>query len=60
MEKTEDRRKHNRLYYIFAADKQAHQMSAKQAEKIRERIFKMFSESRKPNRHIGPPRSRKG
>lgn len=60
MEKPNARRNHSNLHYIFAADKQAHQLSAKQAEKIRERICKLFSETLKSNRHIGPPNQHKG
>lgn len=39
MENTENRREHNNLYYIFAADKQEHPMPPDMVEKIRKNIF---------------------
>ena len=39
MENAKNRREHNNLYYIFAADKQEHQMPPEMVEKIRKNIF---------------------
>lgn len=39
MENMENRREHYNLYYIFAADKQAHPMPPEKVEKIRRNIF---------------------
>lgn len=40
MENTENRREHNNLYYIFAADKQKHPMPPEMAEEIRKNILR--------------------